>query len=153
MDSIRHLPLEGQLLATAEVAETYGHDGDMWDSLFLFRADDGYTLVTLTRGATCSVTGAMERGVVDTAVDHPGDVRQLEELVSSRHGVSSEAWWRILEAGRHHAPELHAAWVRERVHRDLDRPGIRNRELASVIGALAVEPANEFGLSDGMGLG
>lgn len=134
MGSVRHLHLEGRLVATAEVVDTYQHDRDQWHSLFLFRADDGYTLVTLARSETYSDTGGVERGVVDVMVDHPGDIRQLEDLVSGRHRVNSDAWWQILDAGRHHDHELHAAWVPERMRRDLDRSSVYDRDLAVASG-------------------
>lgn len=134
MRSVRHLHLEGHLVATADVADTYRHDGDQWSSLFVFRTDDGFTLVTLGRSETYGVSGAVERGIADITVDYPADVRQLEELVSERFRVGSDAWWQILDAGRHHDDELYAAWVPERMRHDLYRASLHDRDLALTTG-------------------
>jgi hypothetical protein len=124
------LHLEGSLVATAEMVDTYRHDRDEWHNLSVFRAEDGYTLVTLARYESYSDTGAVERGVLDITVDQPGDICQLEELVSGRHRVTSEAWWQILDAGRHYDPDLHAAWVPEQMRRNLDRASLHDHDLA-----------------------
>jgi len=134
--SVRHLHLEGHLVATADVADTYRHDSDQWSSLFVFRTDEGFTLVTLGRSETYGVSGAVERGIADITVDYPADVRQLEELVSERFRVGSDAWWQILDAGRHHDDELYAAWVPERMRHDLYRASLHDRDLALTTGFL-----------------
>ncbi|MEW6477615.1 MAG: hypothetical protein AB1679_35665 [Actinomycetota bacterium] len=134
MRSVQHLHLEGHLVATADVGDTYRHDGDQWSSLFVFRTDDGFTLVTLGRSETYGVSGEVERGIADITVDYPADVRQLEELVSERFSVGSDAWWQILDAGRHHDDELCAAWVPERMRHDLYRASLYDRDLALTTG-------------------
>ena len=130
MEPVRHLQLEGQLVATAEVVDTYRHDRDRWDSLYVFRADDGYTLVDFGRCETYAEVGAVERGIADITVEHASDIRQLEELVSSRFQPGTDAWWQILDAGRHHDEALYAAWVPERMRSDLYRASLHDPDLA-----------------------
>lgn len=130
MEPVRHLQLEGQLVATAEVVDTYRHDRDLWDSLYVFRANDGYTLIQFGRSESYNETGAVERGIADITVEHASDIRQLEELVSSRFRAGSDAWWQILDAGRHHDKGLYAAWVPERMRSDLYRASVHDRDLA-----------------------
>ena len=36
----RRLTCQGQLVASAEVADTYGYDTDQYDDVFLFRNDE-----------------------------------------------------------------------------------------------------------------
>jgi hypothetical protein len=113
------LQLEGRLIATAEVLDTRQHEEDRWQSLYVFRTDDGFNLVTFGRRESSDRRGA-DRGPLDIRVDHPGDLRELHHVVSDRTPAGSDAWWRILDAGRHHDDELYAAWVPERIRRDLD---------------------------------
>lgn len=134
MRSVRHLHLEGHLVATADVADTYRYDADQWSSLFVFRTDEGFTLVALGRSETYGVSGAVERGIADITVDYPADVGQLEELVSEQFRVGSDAWWQILDSGRHHDDELYAAWVPERMRHDLYRARLHDRDLALTTG-------------------
>lgn len=70
MDSVRHLHLEGRLVATAEVVDSCRHDRDEWHQLCVFRADEGYAHVTMARHESYRATGAVERGVLDITVDH-----------------------------------------------------------------------------------
>jgi hypothetical protein len=115
----RDLELEGRLIATAEVPDPRHQDHDRWQSLYVFRTDDGFNLVTFGRRETYDQSG-VERGPLDITVDHPSDLRDLHDFISGRAPAGSDAWWQILEAGRHHDDELHAAWVPERIRRDLD---------------------------------
>ena len=135
-----HLHLEGRLVATAEVVDTYRHDRDEWHHLFLFRADDGYTLVTLARSETYSDTGRPAGGILDVVVDRPGDVGQLERLVTGRWPLRSDVWWQLLDAGRHDDEELYARWVPERMRRDLDRASVFDHDLALTTGFIGGRP-------------
>ncbi|MEW6470941.1 MAG: hypothetical protein AB1679_01605 [Actinomycetota bacterium] len=125
-----HLHLEGRLVATAEVVDSYGHDRDEWDHLFLFRSEDGYTLVSLARKESFSDTGHYTGGVLDVVVDRRGDAQELEDLVRGRWPLRSDAWWQLLDAGSHNDEELHARWVPERMRRDLERASVLDRRLA-----------------------
>ena len=140
MPATPHLHLEGHLVATAEVVDTYRHDRDEWHQLFLFRADNGYTLVIFARSETYGDTGRLAGGVLDVLVDHAGDVRQLEELVTRRWPLHSEAWWQLLDAGHQHDDDLHVCWAPERLRRDLDRASLYDRRLAVTTGFIGGEP-------------
>lgn len=148
MPASPHLHLEGQLVATAEVVDPYHHDRDEWHKLFLFRADDGYTLVSFARSETYSDAGCLPAGILDVHVDHAGDVRQLEELVAHRWPLHSDAWWQLLDAGRHDDDELHARWVPERMRRDLDQASLFDRRLALTTGYFNGQPLPAAGRSE-----
>ena len=45
----RVLTCEGQLVATAEVADTYGHESDHYDNIYLFTNNGGYELLVVGR--------------------------------------------------------------------------------------------------------
>lgn len=143
-----HLHLEGQLVATAEVVDTYRHDLDEWHHLFLFRADEGYTLVTFARSKTYGDTGRLAGGILDVVVDHAGDVRQLEELVTRRWPVHSDAWWQLLDAGHPNDDDLHVCWAPERLRRDLDRARLYDSPLAVTTGSIGGEPLPAPGRSE-----
>lgn len=130
MSGTPQLHLEGLLVATAEVVDTYRQDGDAWHHMFLFRSEDGYRLVTLARSETYSDTGCRAGGIVDVVVEHADDVGRLEELVTRRFLTYSDAWWQLLDSGRHDDDDLHARWAPERMRRDLDRASIFDRDLA-----------------------
>jgi hypothetical protein len=148
MPATPQLHLEGHLVATAEVIDTHRHDRDEWHQLFLFRADDGYTLVTFARSETYGDTGRLAGGVLDVLVDHAGDVRQLEDLVTRRWPLHSEAWWQLLDAGHQPDDELHACWAPERLRRDRDLASLYDRRLAVTTRFIGGEPLPSPGRSE-----
>lgn len=133
MEAGPDLELEGRLVATTEVLDPGHQEQDRWQSLYVFRTDEGFNVVTFGRRDAYDQSG-MERGPLDITVDHPSDLRELHDLVSNRAPAGSDAWWQILEEGRHHDEELCAAWVPERIRRDLEPVSSFGIELVPVSG-------------------
>ncbi|MGH3370175.1 MAG: hypothetical protein ACRDPR_09240, partial [Nocardioidaceae bacterium] len=148
MPATPDLHLEGHLVATTEVVDTYRQDRDERHQLFLFRADEGYSLMTFARRETYGDSGRLAGGVLDVFVDHAGDVRQLEELVTRRWLLHSEAWWQLLDTGHQHDDNLHVCWAPERLRRDLDRASLYDRRLAVTTRFIGGEPLPALGRAE-----
>ena len=127
----RTLICEGRLVATAELADTYGYDTDAYDHLFLFRRADGYELLVVGRTERYRNDGDLASAAARVDVTFAPNTTALADIVDARWPSMSEAWWQVLESGRHNDRELHDAWVPERMRREFDGASIHDKRLAT----------------------
>jgi hypothetical protein len=126
----RAITCEGQLVATAEVADTYGYDRDHYDNIFLFKNGSGYELLVVGRHERYAEDGSLDRASVHVDVTSATSGQALGELVEARWSCTSAVWWQILDHAREHDAELHALWIPERMRRDLDASSVYDKSLA-----------------------
>jgi hypothetical protein len=127
---VRNMTCEGQLVATAEVAETYGYDSDLYDNVFVFKNDSGYELLVVGRRERYDEDGMLQRALVSVDLTPAPSATVLQEIVEARWSTTSAVWWQLLDHGRHHDEMLHGLWVPERMRRDLDRSSVYDKSLA-----------------------
>jgi hypothetical protein len=130
----RTLICEGRLVATAELADTYGYDTDAYDHVFLFRRGGGYELLVIDRTERYQDDGDLASASERVDVSFAPNTAALADMVDARWPSVSGAWWQLLESGRHNDAELHAAWVPERMRRDLDASSTYDKSLATQSG-------------------
>jgi hypothetical protein len=126
----RNLTCEGQLVATAEVAETYGYDSDLYDNVFVFKNDSGYELLVVGRRERYDQDGMLQRALVSVDLTPAPSAAVLQEIVEARWSTTSAVWWQLLDDGRDHDEMLHELWVPERMRRDLDASSVYDKSLA-----------------------
>lgn len=126
----RTLTCEGQLVATAEVADAYGYDRDQYDNIFLFKNSSGYELLVVGRHERYTEDGSLDRASVHVDVTSAPSGQALGELVEARWSCTSAVWWQILDHAREHDAGLHALWIPERMRRDLDASSVYDKSLA-----------------------
>ena len=146
----RTMNCEGRLVATAELADTYGYDCDGYDHLFLFQRDGGYELLVVGRAERYADDGHLVEADARVDVTFEPTVTALAELVDARWPKMSNAWWQVLDSARQNDPTLHAAWIPERMRRDLDGVSVHDRSLATQSGYFngTVLPAKGRGALD-----
>jgi len=127
---VRNMTCDGQLVATAEVAETYGYDSDLYDNVFVFKNDNGYELLVVGRRERYDADGMLQRALVSVDLTPAPSAAVLQEVVEARWSTTSAVWWQLLDHGRDHDDMLRELWVPERMRRDLDRSSIYDKRLA-----------------------
>jgi hypothetical protein len=127
----RTLACEGRMVAAVELADTYGYDTDGYDHVFLFRRAAGYELLVVARSERYREDGGLDRAAARVDITSVPSVTALENLVDARWPRMSDAWWKLLDRGREEDPDLHTAWVPERMRRDLDQASVYDKRLAT----------------------
>lgn len=126
----RTLTCQGQLVATAEVADTCGYDTDQYDDVFLFKNDQGYELLVVGRRERYAENGSLNRATVSVDLTAAPSTAALHDVVEARWYSTAGVWWQLLDHGREHDAALHAEWVPERMRRDLDASSVYDKSLA-----------------------
>lgn len=98
------------------------------DHVAVFRGPDDWTVVVTRRSEGYDEDGQMVSADALVWDVRLGDVAALGEYFD-RHWYA-EGWRALLDAGHSEDNDLYAAWVPERMDRDLDRSSIYNRDLA-----------------------
>jgi hypothetical protein len=127
----RTLTCDGRMIATVELADTFGYDRDWYDHVFLFKNDNGYELLVIGRQERYNVDGALARAAARIDVTALPSARALEEVVETRWPASSSAWWRLLARAQEYDPDLYQLWVPERMKHDLELLTVHDRDLAT----------------------
>ena len=126
----RVLTCEGQLVATAEVADTYGHESDHYDNIYLFTNNGGYELLVVGRHERYAENGSLDRATASVDLTTAPSAAALQEVIEARRASTSAVLWQLLDRGREHDDDLYALWVPERMERDLDRSSLFDKSLA-----------------------
>lgn len=122
----------GRQIAQFELRSHYGDDEQ---HLTLFRAPDGWTVLTVRRIERYDDEGTLRSAEAVVSAAELPDLVALEEFFEYRSG-----WSELLDAGHGEDPELYAAWVPHQADRDLDRSSIYNKDLAEVTAYLGGRP-------------
>jgi len=127
----RTLTCDGQLIATAELADAYGYNRDWYDHVFLFKNDTGYELLVVSRRERFHLDRALDQAAARVDVTALDSAQALEEVVEARWPASTLAWWRLLAGAQEYDPDLYQLWIPERMKRDLQLFSIHDHELAT----------------------
>jgi hypothetical protein len=102
-----------RLIATADLADTYGYDREWYDHVFLFKNDTGYDLLVVSRRERYGLDGALAHADAGVDVTALPSARALEDVVEPRWPASSGAWYRLPARAQYDA-ELYQHWVPEK---------------------------------------
>lgn len=124
--------IPGRQVARFDVRRYYG--GDL-EQVTVFRAPDGWSILTVSRLERYNDDGNPESGEAWVSSTTVADIDALERVFDR-----PDTWSELLEAGHAEDPELYAAWVPLEVDRELDQSSIYNRDLAQATGYLGGRP-------------
>ena len=117
--------LEGRLVAKLSVSSW----SETTDEVMLFAHESGWTtLVVSHREDYDRDSGQSVGGQASVEATAYADVAVLERDVVRRWGTYE--WWQLLDAAHDLDERLYAAWVPERMERDLDRSSLYPRDLS-----------------------
>ncbi len=105
------------------------------EQVTVFRAPEGWTVLTVRRSERYDDEGALRSAEARVSTAELADVVALQEFFEHRDG-----WRQLLDAGHGEDPELYAAWVPQKVESELDRSSIYNKDLAQATGYLGGQP-------------
>lgn len=123
--------IAGRQVARFDVGRYGGH----LEGVTVFRAPEGWSVLTVGRLERYDDGGSLESGEAWVSAVEVADIEGLREVLDRR-----DAWSELLEAGHEHDPELYAAWVPLKVDRELDQSSIYNRDLAQATAYLGGRP-------------
>ncbi|HET7486506.1 MAG TPA: hypothetical protein VFJ85_01160 [Acidimicrobiales bacterium] len=126
------IKVAGRRVAQIELRSHYGDDEQQ---LTLFRAPDGWTVLTVRRIERYDDEGTLRSAEAVVSAAELPDLAALEEFFEYRDG-----WRELLDAGHGEDPELYAAWVPQEADRELDHSSIYNKDLAQATGYLGGQP-------------
>lgn len=127
----RTLTCAGRLIASAELADTYGYDRDWYDHVFLFKNDTGYELLVVSRRERYNTDGELAQAAAHVDVTALPSAQALADVFEARWPASSEAWWRLLARAQEYDTDLYQHWIPERMKRDLELFSVHDHDLAT----------------------
>lgn len=125
------LRINGWMVAEADLEHGYS-PYNAFDRVCLFRSPAGWSMLTIARDVRYD---DYDRPISGTATVTTSEFATLDELADYvEKGYRAGAWTQLLDAGHENDPDLYAAWVPERMRRDLDQASVYNRDLAYTAG-------------------
>lgn len=123
--------IAGHQVARFDVGRYGGH----LEEVTVFRAPEGWSVLTVSRFERYDDGGSLESGEAWVSATTVADLDGLREVLDGR-----DAWSELLEAGHEHDRDLYAAWVPLKIDRELDQSSIYNRDLAQATAYLGGRP-------------
>lgn len=125
------LKINGWMVAETDLEHGY-EPYNAFDRVCLFRNPAGWATVTIARQVRYD---DYDRPTSGTATVMTSEFASLQDLADHiDKGYRAGAWVQLLDAGHDNDPDLYAAWVPERMRRDLDKASVYNRDLAYTAG-------------------
>ena len=121
------LRINGWMVAEADLEHGYQPYNGL-DRVCVFRNPTGWSTVSIGRHVRYDDS---DRPVSGTATVTTSEFATLQDLADHiDKGYRAGAWVDLLDAGHENDADLYAAWVPERMRRDLDKASVFNRDLA-----------------------
>lgn len=128
------LVIDGRLVATLDLTRSYSQPPD---HVMLFRRTKGWAALLVARDERYDDEGNLAGAEAWAYVKLVDDAAGLKEL-ADRRGWD---WWTLLDHTHSEDAELYAAWVPERMDRDLHASSIYNKDLATTDGYFVADAA------------
>ncbi len=125
------LRINGWMVAEADLEHGYHPYGGV-DRVSVFRNTAGWSTLTVARDVRYDDYDRPVSGTATVTTSEFATVDELAEYIEK--GYRAGAWVQLLDAGHENDPDLYAAWVPERMRRDLDQASVFNRDLAYTAG-------------------
>lgn len=123
--------INGWMVAEADLEHGY-QPYNAFDRVCLFRSPAGWSILTIARDVRYDDYDRPTSGTATVTTSECATLDELAEYIDK--GYRAGAWVQLLDAGHENDPDLYAAWVPERMRRDLDQASVYNRDLAYTAG-------------------
>ncbi|MGH9073891.1 MAG: hypothetical protein ACRDZQ_07195, partial [Acidimicrobiales bacterium] len=138
------LQVGGQLVAKLELRRPLSQD--LPEVVLALRDSHGWSLLVVSRQERWREDGELDKASARVWTESHQDLTHLRASVEGRWEAG--AWWELLEAGHGADAELRAAWLPERLDRDLAGASLRRPDLAVAAGYLDPRPLPAPGRAD-----